>query len=1722
MKSKHNPSLNHSPSNYEQIISDLNKGASFLDLSDIYLTKEQLNDLAEKIEGNSFIGHIIWGPLPNESRGVVEQIENKLIENNKSYKSHPTDFVHGLLSSHSYQNSIEGNKVEFTVNSKGIPHVNAKYNQHLSDWRVEKVFQPENSDDYYSVLYVNDKTHHAVLAHRGTDIPNSLKGKNASLKADLIEILNHNIGVQQAASYVSTKEALEITQQLGYNFSTTGHSLGAWLAELSLYFCHMDFEYHQVKTVTFDSPGSKDQMDVFKSNVDNTETKIRTNQFDMVTYLSAPNIVNVCNQHVGTVYRIAPEIEYPEALKKELPAMLPKFVKNIIGQNKYYLDSLLSVSGHSLSPMLDMFDPVTGKPYPDKYAVVLDWPHIKHVTTTQPSLGVCKFALDKTPFIGSLPDALKNVTVNAVNKLFPRSIATLNSVSTVIASFLSGDTAISQLCETFRHFDLNTHDKGYLPKDLPSLDQFALSYEGHYKTRGVNLLQDKLLTKYKGSIDWYLSQVAKTNAAILEKGLDEVSSKQLSIIKHGFKTGHINGKNHVSLINQHQHNIKSIEQFKGYFARLIEVNPEIRDLLKDQSALHVKIAHSSEGAIANNLTTRVSNFIGRSDIFSKIDHVLKDNQIVAINAFAGTGKSSTALEYGHLQSETGKIVRWFDSDSADKVKANYKQLALDLGINISQEEESRGDPAQEQRTLINSVNNAITKLGKPMLFILDNLENYQDAKEYLANLPKKWVKVIITTRDNNILNNNKQHLTLEPFSNEDAIRYVSTSLGERVDNKTTRDLIRLLGNKEGEVLPYRLSKAVGFLQENKFWSVPKYIDYIKNHSSEQAETALLIESLKASPIEKLILQYAAFLDPDSMSIEIFKELLQLDEEQLQTHITKLEKLSLVSLHYNEGNAYLKMHRLAQDEIIKYINSNQNQEQQELLTLKEIQQNLIISLNKLMPSKMYEDKNLQSVILVYPHVQKILDNSENVILLEKARLYKKLGYCYKYDNPQALVYHLEALKIYQEIHRESPNNLKIADSLKMIGMIYYKTNNLKQALEYEQQALDIYIKLYEDKGGNMASFSLLESQYKELEEMKLKVQNITRSKTQYNMNDLVKIHSSLKAASNAISNIYSTNKLLQKIAYSFHSIGTVYNKLEESDEALKYQKTALTIKKVIYPHNHYEIACSLESIGEVYENLGQIENSLEYHKQSLEMRQKLYQGNHPDIAKSLENLGRVHHNIALSLDGEIDQKIEEWEKALKYKEQALEIRMELVDEQRDSQIALATSYNNIGETAIYLYEERFKTLLYFELALKMRQKLYQGNHPDIIDSLQNVGSVYENILSDKIKAAELYKQSYFMCLKLFGKEHVQTERAMNYVTSVEPKFSAINETRTNILDRSIISPHIILVKNQIQKNILNKIHQLAAKSDWSSGAFISKPSILGDWGIKGYLSEKYLQKMLGKLANPENIKIAQMLCFEAMCLGVMNSKNKDMTCVKEFAKAYPELMAQIIAEHPEYMVDGSIVKLCVKDTGTLTTLLGESENFSGQGNLDYEAADPWMEYTKEGMDELLKLRLEAADQMNVKTIMPNYVYDGSEESAQKLANEISNSLEEKTLVVLNLSGLHWVGLVIEKGAKVIDIQYMDSEQRMMPPLLQEALISQVAQDFPQHNIQLTHHDSEPQKYNNCGSEVIENITSLLVGGGRTTSQEDAVAIHSALLEDSLMSYGVVPYNSTHSHLLLENT
>lgn len=92
----------------------------------------------------------------------------------------------------------------------------------------------------------------------------------------------------------------------GYHLSFTGHSLGAFLAELSVFYCHKDFKYPQASAVTFESPGGEEILKRLQPHSDGKEISLK--DLDIVGYLSDPNMVNTFGPHVGTFYHISPTL----------------------------------------------------------------------------------------------------------------------------------------------------------------------------------------------------------------------------------------------------------------------------------------------------------------------------------------------------------------------------------------------------------------------------------------------------------------------------------------------------------------------------------------------------------------------------------------------------------------------------------------------------------------------------------------------------------------------------------------------------------------------------------------------------------------------------------------------------------------------------------------------------------------------------------------------------------------------------------------------------------------------------------------------------------------------------------------------------------------------------------------------------------------------------------------------------------------------------------------------------------------------------------------------------------------------------------------------------------------------------------------------------------------------------------------------------------------------
>ena len=86
---------------------------------------------------------------------------------------------------------------------------------------------------------------------------------------------------------------------------------------------------------------------------------IDTEHLDITSYLSAPNRVNTCTAHVGTVYRIFPDL-------------------SDMGWRKKYT-ALYNLATNTMDKIVQAFNPETGQVYTDgrgdfKLHVVVDWP----------------------------------------------------------------------------------------------------------------------------------------------------------------------------------------------------------------------------------------------------------------------------------------------------------------------------------------------------------------------------------------------------------------------------------------------------------------------------------------------------------------------------------------------------------------------------------------------------------------------------------------------------------------------------------------------------------------------------------------------------------------------------------------------------------------------------------------------------------------------------------------------------------------------------------------------------------------------------------------------------------------------------------------------------------------------------------------------------------------------------------------------------------------------------------------------------------------------------------------------------------------------------------------------------------------------------------------------------------------------------------------------------
>ena len=1296
-----------------------------IDISQEKLDKNQLTKLKEAIKSNSVVGHISWGKIPPDCQELKKEIEEKLVQNTCNYRYYPNDYLHGLLANHVYNEPKEGDAIDLKIVATKLGHilpVNANF-----IWKVVQVIDDSKNSGYYSALYVNEAVHQAVLSFQGTHPERLVKDL---LIEDLQGVLEGKVTRQQHLAYEATKAAAEYVGRMGFNLSMTGHSLGGYLAELSVgyYYNYNDSikpkgsKYYEknVVGIVFDSPGATRKLDSFK---------IDKEHLPIIAYLSAPNLVNSCDKHLADTYRVFPKLEEWLDWKKSwnMEEIGYSGISSIVDNDILRISKAIKPlhNSHSLETILRLFDVGSGKP--KEYVRIASWPglnldhttyvgkHKSYATGTLCSLGAILGATGGgqgwrgflfSPIrmglgggIGCMAGYMMDnylwpsLRPHLGQELQDTSIA-VYGIATVLSDL--NNINADQFWTTLRYLDGGFREPSYLSAE----NKFLLKYQGHYQESNLALTEYPVNTKRVNddcyNIDCLLYKLYKHKDAINQLPDSSMEMMILRNILKDFKLEDINGHPHFSLTNP----LLSIRDLRERIQRLLEISSlgKLEEILKESEKLKnekniIKRIANIYSDIALKKLAKLEEYIPRKKQEKVIDKQLANEGVCVLYGHGGCGKSTVAAKYVR-DKHKNQTIWWVQADTRDKLLTGYQTLAKELGIDVNGLAEKYKESSDEHLSeLAREIYSALESRKQYTLHVLDNAEDGELIADCLSHRTSA-IQVIITTRDK-VGFTKHNPIEIGAFSYEEARTYVKKNLSSILPSE--QDIEALIS--EVGTIPKKLNLAVSYINEINFMNVDKYITKLKalktsgkkqNGKLALPEAALGLESLDVTP--QLLMRYGVHLDPDFIPLTLVSSLLKVDDlEKLDDILKPLERLSLITIIDDGSNRQgISLHREVQAECKVY------SEWREIgkLSNQDLLKELIDVLDKSIPRVSRTPDNTWNRAQLYtPTLLHVLSDVEvepavrslSGKLFELAGEYShqvQLNYLY------ALEYYNKSLEIRRVIH--IGNHPDVANLLNDIGSVHWDLGNYAEALEYYNQALKMRQAIY---SGNHPDVATL-------------------------LND----------------------------------IGNVYEDLGKHAKALEYLDQALKMKKAIYAGNHLSVAISLNNIGNVYEGLKNHEKALEYYNQALVMNQALYSDEHPDIAISFNNIGLVYKYLG------------QHQKALEYYNQALVMEQILYkDKNGGNHPHIATSLNNIGGI-YYSLGENEKALEYLDQAHKIKKAIYAGNHPDVTLSLHNIGRTYYRLGNDE-KALEYHEQALQMGKAIYPSDHPKIATLFNNIASV---------------------------------------------------------------------------------------------------------------------------------------------------------------------------------------------------------------------------------------------------------------------------------------------------------------------------------------------------------------------
>ena len=298
-----------------------------------------------------------------------------------------------------------------------------------------------------------------------------------------------------------------------------------------------------------------------------------------------------------------------------------------------------------------------------------------------------------------------------------------------------------------------------------------------------------------------------------------------------------------------------------------------------------------------------------------------------------------------------------------------------------------------------------------------------------------------------------------------------------------------------------------------------------------------------------------------------------------------------------------------------------------------------------------------------------------------------------------------------------------------GRILYQMQNYSEALQSEQRALDITVKLFGEEHSDTAQ------SYHSL------------GVTQQYLGDFTSTLQSMQRALDIRVKLFGEEH--SDTAQSYHSLGVTQDILGDFTSALQSKQCALDIRVKLFGEEHSDTAESYNSLGVTQHELGDFTSALQSKQCALDIRVKLSGEEHSDTAESYYSLGVTQHNLGY------------FTSALQSMQRALDIRVKLFGEEHSN---TAQSYHSLGVTQDMLGD--FTSALQSkQRALDIRVKLFGEEHSDTAESYHSLG-VTQHELGDFTSALHSKQRALDIRVKLFGEQHSDTAESYHSLAGTQ--------------------------------------------------------------------------------------------------------------------------------------------------------------------------------------------------------------------------------------------------------------------------------------------------------------------------------------------------------------------